>query len=97
MPRNYAQDLPIRITAGLGTVARNLRLEAIAADQPGGTLPVGIQITLPSPLSTLAAGAATTLTAQIIGSAAAPESGTLVLRVSSDENPSGWQKITCST
>ena len=94
MPRNYAQDLPIRISAGLGTMAQNLRLEALAADQPGGSLPVGFQVNLPSPLSTLAAGASTTLTAQVIGSSAAAETGSLVLRVSSDENPSGWQKVT---
>jgi RHS repeat-associated protein len=87
MPRDYDQGIPITLTAGSGTTATNVRLLFEAADQPGGTLPAGIQLSLPPPV-TLASGQSVNMTLGVRADNTASETGSFVVTVKSDESGS---------
>ena len=46
VPRNYEQTIAIAVDTGSATQVNNLELLYDAADQPDGTLPEGIHVTL---------------------------------------------------
>jgi len=84
IPRNYDQVIPVKATAGPGTAATNVHLEYNAADQPLGSLPAGIHLTLADAVS-LVAGQTAELPITVLGDAEAAASGTFVVAVKSDE------------
>ncbi len=87
LPRNYQQTLSvIRATAGAGTSATNLHLIYESADQSGGVLPQGIDVTLGDPVD-LTPGASAVLPVTISSDNTANAQESLVLRIASDENP----------
>lgn len=76
--RTVAATIPVTVTASAGSGVTGLRFQATPSEQPSGSLPPGVQITVPEPI-TLAAGASRTLDIGFIGSSIAPETGTVVL------------------
>lgn len=86
IPRNYPFSIPFVAKAGIGTSANNLTLALNAASQLNGTLPVGINLQLPAPISL---GSKQTLNVPVIFTAnnEAQASGSLVLDVMSNDQP----------
>ena len=96
-PRNYTQPVTLTASTGAGVAVRNLKIEYLAADQPGGTLPAGITVDPGWTIPLLDSNQSVALTANITGNTDAAQKGLLVLRVSSDEsNAGGWQKVRVS-
>jgi hypothetical protein len=85
--RNIAQPIALAVAAAAGSSATNLRLLLEAADQPAGTLPAGVTIGTPAPL-TLAAGQRQNLVFSVTGDNRSPDTGVLVLRLVFDERGS---------
>ncbi|MEJ2406518.1 MAG: right-handed parallel beta-helix repeat-containing protein [Candidatus Thiodiazotropha sp.] len=86
LPKNYEQSFNvIQATTGEGTTATNLRLVYDAADQPLQVFPTGITLTLGDAL-TLQPESSGKLPFTIIGDNSADLTGTLVLKVMSDES-----------
>ena len=84
--RNFPTVVPINVATGEATTATNLRLVYEAADQPTGTLPGGVAVTLPAPVSLppLTSGK---LEAVVTGDNSAADTGAIVLRAVSDDRP----------
>ncbi len=87
IPYNLARSIPLTLAAGDGTTATNSQLVYEADLQASGTLPEGITIQLPSPV-TLAAGEQTSVALVITADETADSSGSLVLALRSDEGAS---------
>ena len=83
-PRNYAQIINLGLTAGDGTTATNVRAVYTAADQPSGSLPPGVNVSLGNPIN-LSTKQRANLPITISADNTANESGTLILKVLSDE------------
>jgi parallel beta-helix repeat protein len=83
VPKNYEATLPIKLTAGDGTSARNVHVEYLAADQTGGVFPTGIAVTLPAPVD-LASRDAVTLNVKLSADNHAASTGSLRFRLVSD-------------
>ena len=83
-PRNYAQLINLSLTAGDGTTATNVRAVYDAQYQPTGNLPQGVKVILGNPL-TLGSKQRVSLPITISADNSANESGTLILKVLSDE------------
>ena len=79
MATSYGHTIPITAEALAGTNLTNLRVEA------AGVLPTGLTVAGPAPKS-LASGQKTTLPTVITGDNNAPASGTIVVKVLSDEH-----------
>ena len=95
--RNYSQPVNFTATTGAGVTVHNLRLQYLAEDQYGAALVPGIAVGPDPPQATISPNQSVQLNARVTGSNDAPQQGTIILRVSSDEsNASGWQKITLS-
>lgn len=86
--RTVMDSIPIKVTASTGSAVTGLRFEATPSEQPSGSLPPGVQIVAPEPI-TLAAGASRTLDIGFLGSSSAPESGTVILVVYAQESGGG--------
>lgn len=82
--RTVLNSLQVTATATSGALS-NLRLQAVAADQPTGSLPSGLQLQLPSPIN-LADGASRTLSIGFTADHSTPESGTVVLTAFADQS-----------
>lgn len=86
IPRNYPFTIPFTVSAGPATNGRNIALRLDAEAQPGGAVPAGLTLSLSPPVSLLerqTAGIPATLSADN----QAQPSGTLVLRLYSDDRP----------
>ncbi len=93
-PRNYTQPVTLTASTGTGVTVTNLKLEYLAADQPGGILPTGITVDTGAAIPLLGPAQSVALTAKITGRTEAAPNGSLVLRVTSNEsNAGGWQKV----
>ncbi len=84
VPYNYDASLDLRLSAGVGTSASNAQLLYLAEDQPLGELATGIDITLPAAVD-LQGGAFADVVVGMRASQGAPDTGTLFLRLVSDE------------
>jgi hypothetical protein len=82
-PKNYQSQLDVRLQAGDGTEAQQVRIEYRAEDQPLGVLPSGITMQLPAAVD-LGSGEAKTLTVGFSSDDTADNAGSLVLRVMSN-------------
>jgi len=85
LPRDTDQSMPLKLAAGPGSTATDLHLEYRPEDQPGGTLPAGVTLTLPSPLD-LAPGDQRLVQIGFRADASAPERGTLSLGLYAQEH-----------
>lgn len=83
-PRNYAQQINIALTAGDGTTATNVRAVYDAQYQPTGSLPQGVKVILGNPIN-LGSKQRANLPITISADNTANESGTLILKVLSNE------------
>jgi uncharacterized membrane protein YgcG len=83
-PRNLVQPINLKATAGDGTAATNLRVVYEAQHQLLGTLPPGVTVTVGSPVD-LASRQSKTLPIEISGDNSASDTGTLYLKLLSDE------------
>lgn len=94
-PRNYAQLIALSAATGEGVTVRNLRIEYLPEDQIGGLAPPGVTVVPDPAIAVVAGNSSVSLGARISGSTEAPQTGDIILRVSSDEsNAGGWQKVT---
>jgi len=84
VPRNYAQLMNVSLAAGDGTTASNVRAVYEAQYQPTGSLPAGVNVSLPNPVN-LTSKQRANLPITITADNAANETGTLILKVLSDE------------
>jgi hypothetical protein len=84
--RAIEQLLSLSVAASAGTGATGVRVEAIAADQPSGSLPAGVSIRNVSGTIALGSGQTGTVSVGITGSASAAETGTLVLALFAGES-----------
>lgn len=83
--KNYTHDLDlIKVITGEGTVATNVRLVYDAADQPGGAYPSGVTL-VPGSSVTLGPKKTKALSFKLTPDNTADASGTLKLKVYSDE------------
>lgn len=93
IPRNYPQAVDLlTATAGKATTARNVRLAYEAADQPGGAFPPGVSVELGEAVAVIGPGQVATLPFALSGDNTAPASGSVVLRLRSDEG--AWGTVT---
>lgn len=98
IPRNYQQQVSVTVETGIGTELSNLELLYREEDQTGGVYPAGVHLT-PGPVRELVAGkTSTSLTAQLWADNSAADSGSLKLKVVSDESlPESWADIRLNT
>jgi len=85
MPFNDEQRLDVPVTAGASAEEHNVRLVFEAVDQPLGELPTGVQVNLGKALSVLNAGEKALLSFTVNADNTAESTGTLVLKLISDE------------
>lgn len=85
LPRNYSYSVDFRATAGAGTSASGLRLVYEAQYQPLGSLPTGITVQLPTPIS-IVPRQNLALPVVIAGDNTAQPSGIIILKVLSNES-----------
>jgi len=98
IPYNYQQGVKIRVNKGGGTEVNNLRLVYDETDQPEGTFPIGVHVSLPSSLPYLGAGKSHTFPLSIWADNRAEETGSLVLKVKSDETGvASWGTVLINT
>ncbi|MCF6260340.1 MAG: right-handed parallel beta-helix repeat-containing protein [Gammaproteobacteria bacterium] len=84
IPHNVDYNVPIQIQAGEGTVANNVRLEYRESDQTGSVFTPGIQVSLLDPIA-LNSNQRATLNIAVRSDGTAPESGSFIVSVLSDE------------
>ncbi|MCP3672161.1 MAG: hypothetical protein GY814_17375, partial [Gammaproteobacteria bacterium] len=84
VPRNYSYDINLTLDAGQGLPAKNLHLEYLDADQSGGVKAQDIELTLPSAVD-LSEGQRKTIKLGFQAGDLADESGSLILKVKSDD------------
>lgn len=98
IPKNYEKTIPIKVNTGDGTEVNNIELIYVENDQPEGVFPQGVHLTLPSPVSFLGSKSSTTLPFTIWADNTTEETGTLILKVKSDEtSPDAWGTVTVNT
>ncbi|NBD95239.1 MAG: tandem-95 repeat protein [Gammaproteobacteria bacterium] len=85
MPYDTLRSIPVEITAGPGTSASNVRMAYLAEDQVDGSLIPDLSVNTDDSISQLEAGQSESLNVEIQAASGAPESGTLYLRLTSDE------------
>lgn len=90
-PRNYGQTVGVTVSASVGMEVAGLSFAYEAADQPEGAFLPGISVTAAEPVPVLSSGQSVALNCVVRGTAEAPDTGTLVLRVRSDTpEPGLW-------
>ncbi|KPV40174.1 hypothetical protein AN478_08555 [Thiohalorhabdus denitrificans] len=82
--RDRAEEIPVTVEAGAGTTATNLHLEYVEADQPSGSFLPGLSID-PGGSVDLNPEASDEIRVGFEPGADAPDTGTAVLRLVSDE------------
>ena len=98
IPTNYEQTINIQVSTSEGTEVNNLSLVYEEADQPGGVFPEGVHVSLGSPVSFLGSGQAAALGFTVWADNTAAETGTLLLKVKSDETGAdAWGTIVVNT
>jgi RHS repeat-associated protein len=98
IPVNYEQTVDIQVDCGDGTEANNLRLVYEEDDQPHGVFPEGVHITLSAPIAFLGSGQSGTLSFGIWADNTAAQTGSLVLKVKSDETGNdAWATLPVNT
>ncbi|HUT69838.1 MAG TPA: Calx-beta domain-containing protein [Desulfatiglandales bacterium] len=98
IPTNYEKTVSIGVQTGEGTEVNNLTLVYEGPDQPGGVYPEGVHLTLGSPVSFLGSGQSTTLDFTIWADNTAAETGSLVIKVISDETGDDtWGSVLVNT
>ena len=98
IPENYEQAIGIKATAGEGTTVNHLRLVYDPSDQPSGTLPQGVHVTMGQPVDTLDSSQSATLNFTIWADNTADEYGKIILKAVSDETGTGdWGTVTINT
>ncbi|MBW1928939.1 MAG: RHS domain-containing protein [Deltaproteobacteria bacterium] len=98
IPRNYEKTIKVNVATGEGTEVSNLRLVYDEADQPGGVFPEGVHLSVGSPVGFLGSRKSARLPFTIWADNSAAESGSIVLKVVSDETaPGAWKTIRVST
>jgi hypothetical protein len=85
IPKNYEQTVNISVNCGEGTEVNNLRLVYDEADQTHGVFPEGIHLTPGASIAFLGSGESDTLDFTIWADNTAAQTGSLVLKVKSDE------------
>ena len=94
IPRHYTQSVPIKITPSRGTTLSNVTVTCTVAEQPGGVMPEGVTLTLPTAAHVIKGGTSVTLPFTVRGDDAAPASCQLLLRVKGDGAPTnGWGEV----
>jgi hypothetical protein len=83
--RGFPQAFPVTVKASPGDGATQVRLVALAEDQPSGALPQGISIDPGSPIN-LAGGASGVLNLTLASTADAVETGTVILTLLADSS-----------
>lgn len=86
IPRNYPFSIPFVAKAGIGTSANNLTLAFNAASQTTGTLPTGITLQMPVPVS-LSSKQSLNVPVVFTANNDAQASGSLILDVVSNDQP----------
>ncbi|MBW1928936.1 MAG: hypothetical protein JRJ13_07250 [Deltaproteobacteria bacterium] len=98
IPRNYEKTIKVNVATGEGTEVSNLRFVYDEADQPGGVFPEGVHLSVGSPVGFLGPRKSARLPFTIWADNSAAESGSIVLKVVSDETaPGAWRTIRVST
>jgi hypothetical protein len=82
--RNETQPIALSVHAAPGSSATNVRMAVLSSDQPTGELPRGVTIT-PGPPVSVPSGKSANLLLQVASDPTAPDLGTFVVRVVSDE------------
>ncbi|MEE4303271.1 MAG: Ig-like domain-containing protein, partial [Wenzhouxiangella sp.] len=85
LPYDTARDLSVEVTAGPGTTASNVRMAYLAEDQVDGVLIPEVSVDTGEAIDELSPGHSENLAVEIQAASGAPESGTLYLRLTSDE------------
>ena len=94
IPRNYEKTIGIRVSTGDGTPVNNLQLAYEEADQPAGTFPVGVHLTVDDPIAFVDANQTTTLNFTVWADNTAAATETMKLKVVSDESaPDAWGMV----
>ncbi len=83
IPRNYEYTHTLTVKAATTGTVSNVRIAYVAEDQNGGTLPAGIQVSLPSPVS-LASGETKEFPIKIVSNNTASNTGMIRFRALSD-------------
>jgi hypothetical protein len=86
--RGIEHTFVVNVTAGKGVGSSGVRVQALASDQPSGSLPTGLTVRQVSGAASLAGGQSTAITIGVSGSAAAAETGTVVLTLYANESGS---------
>jgi hypothetical protein len=98
LPKNYEKTINIKVTTGEGTEINNLRLVYDEADQPEGVYPQGVHLTIEDPLVYLSGQKTAWLPFTIWADNTVDETGSLVLKVKSDEtDPGAWGTVGVNT
>ena len=82
LPRNFNQDVDVRISAGAATTLTNARLEFVS-DEAGGPIPSGLNVSLSAPLN-LGDKESGFIKVTINGDNSAPTTGQLIFNVVAD-------------
>lgn len=83
--RGQSTPITLQARASAGTGATGVRWQALAADQPSGSLPPGISLDLGQPVD-VPANAAVPMTMKLTGSAGAGATGTIILKAFANES-----------
>ncbi len=83
VPPNYPYTIPLKVAAGPGTSANNLRLVFNPLSQPTGQIPEGVALGLPAPIN-IAARQTLTLPVQFSANSQAAAKGTAILDLLAD-------------
>ena len=98
IPQNCEQTITINAAAGEGTEVTNLRLVYEELDQPSGTFPQGVHVTLGQPVDVLGFNGTASLDFTLWADNSAEDSGKIILKVVSDETGTGsWGTIVINT
>ena len=95
IPTAYVQTVPVTVTASRGNALTNVVMSCAAADQPGGTIPAGLNVAATARVDAVQGGQSATLPFRLWGDASAASTGQVSVRVSSDGAPAGgWGTVT---
>jgi len=98
IPTNYERTIDIQVSTAEGTGVNNLELVYEEADQPGGVFPEGVHLSLGAPVAYLGSGGSAILSFNIWADNRAAETGSLLLKVRSDESaPDAWGSVRVNT
>ena len=95
IPRNYEQEITLKVTSGEGTQVNNLRFVYDADDQPSGQFPAGIDVDTGDVIPVLESGSSVSMSFSVVADNTCDDTGQMVIKLVSDESgDSPWQTIT---